>query len=210
MFGYRSPPMTNSRRPCPRPHARIALIAWALALAPGALDAQEIPPVAPLPEPSSAPTGVSPGGAFLRAVLVPGWGHASIGSYGRGGFYFLAEGITAYGLIKTRLRLGEARDRVDFREEVLRERAARDGLSEEELEALLDEDATLDDLGGLVNAREQQQEDWLAFGIFLLFLSGADAYVSAHLKDFPAPLQIDAVPAGGGRMDVSVGIRLPR
>ena len=31
---------------------------------------------------------VSPGGAFLRAVLVPGWGHVSIGANARAGAYF--------------------------------------------------------------------------------------------------------------------------
>lgn len=195
------------RRPL---RAGLVLLAGTLLGWPAPVAGQVAPP--PSAGQQNAPTegGVSPGGAFLRAVLVPGWGHASIGSYGRGGFYFLAEGVTAFGLIKTRLRLGEARDRVAFREGVLRSQAAADGLSEEELQDLLAEDPALEDLDALVDARKQQQEDWLAFGIFLLFLSGADAYVSAHLKDFPTPLDINAQPVGQGRMEFSVGLSLPR
>ena len=57
-------------------------------------------------------SNVSPGGAFLRAVIVPGWGHASIGSYTRGGFYFAAQAATVSTLLRTRVRIGTAQDRV--------------------------------------------------------------------------------------------------
>src|SRR6202008_2470310 len=32
-------------------------------------------------------TGITPGGACLRALLVPGWGHGATESYTRAGFY---------------------------------------------------------------------------------------------------------------------------
>jgi len=60
-----------------------------------------------------------------------------------------------------------------------------------------------------VASREDQQEDWAALGIFLLFFAGADAFVSAHLADFPTPITIDAAPLPGGRVEVSVGVALP-
>jgi len=43
----------------------------------------------------------SPGGAFLRSVLVPGWGQAASGSYGRAAFYFLAQAGNVWMAYKT-------------------------------------------------------------------------------------------------------------
>ena len=49
---------------------------------------------------------------------------------------------------------------------------------------------------GVVNSleleqiRRQQREDWFAFSIFFLLLCGADAFVAAHLADFPEPLVV--------------------
>ena len=155
--------------------------------------------------------GVTPGGAFLRAVLLPGWGHASIGSYHRGAFYFVVEGATAWTLLKTRRRYSEAEDRVRFQEALLRSDLEAQGVTDEaEILEALDADPTLEDLRNLQEARRQQREDWTAVGIFLLFLSGADAFVSAHLKDFPVPLELNAQPVGNGRMELSVGFSLPR
>jgi hypothetical protein len=154
--------------------------------------------------------GVSPSGAFLRAALLPGWGHSSIGSYTRGGFYFAAEVTTAWGLLRTNRRLAESRDRAAFREEAVRAQLARQGVTDPaEIEAALEADETLQDLGDLVASREDQQEDWAALGIFLLFLSGADAFVSAHLADFPAPIDIDAAPLPDGRLELRVSLGLP-
>jgi hypothetical protein len=73
---------------------------------------------------------------------------------------------------------------------------------------VLEGDRRLDNLRDLEDSRRQQREDWAALGIFLLLLSGADAYVSAHLQDFPAPIQIQAAPAGGARVEVGVRIEL--
>lgn len=184
------------------------LIAGFFAATPGA--GQEELTAVPVDSLGLGGPGVSPGGAFLRAVLLPGWGHASIGSYNRGAVYFAAEAATAFGLVKTRLRLSEARERLDLQRAFRRETLLRTGITDpEELAAALEEDEGLQELRGLVEARRQQQEDWAALGIFLLLLSGADAYVSAHLKDFPTPLELNAASAGGGRMELSVGVRLP-
>lgn len=159
---------------------------------------------APLP-----PLDISPGGAFLRAVLVPGWGHAAIGSYGRAGFYFMLETATAYTLVRTRLRLSEARDRASFRESAVLAGLAREGITDPvEIQSLLDQDPFLGQINDLVESREGQQEDLIAFGIFLLVLTGADAYVSAHLARFPAPIEVDAAPTDDGRFEfgLSVGV----
>jgi hypothetical protein len=184
-------------------------------LAPACLGAQERPvAVSAVPETLqdsiSGRVTISPKGAFLRAVLLPGWGHAAIGSFTRGGFYFAAEVTTGWGLLRTNRRLLEARDRVTFREDVIRAELAAIGVEDPtEVDAAFASDEVLEDLNDLVAAREDQQEDWAALGIFLLFLAGADAFVSAHLADFPTPIDLNAAPLPGGRVEFSVGLALP-
>jgi hypothetical protein len=164
-------------------------------------------PVAQMP---LRPLGVSPTGAFLRSALVPGWGHAAIGAYGRGGFYIALESVTAYTFLRTRRRLSEARERAAFREGTVRADLAREGITEpQEIEDRLSEDETLNSFQDLVDSREGQQEDLVAFGLFLIFLSGADAYVSAHLARFPAPIELQVSPVGSGRAEVAISIPLP-
>ena len=152
----------------------------------------------------------TPGGAFLRAVLLPGWGHASIGAHNRAGFYFALETASVYALIRTHKRLSEVTARASFREVLLRADLRAQGVTDPlEVEAALNDDAALADLRALTEARRDQQEDWVAFGLFLLFLSGADAYVSAHLRDFPTPLEFEGRPVEGGGFEVGVRVRLP-
>ena len=153
---------------------------------------------------------VSPGGAFLRAVLVPGWGHVSIGANARAGAYFAIESAVAYGIIRTRRRISEAASRSNFRELLLREDLTTKGITDpNQIENALESDATLADLKSLGESRSDQQEDLVAFGLFLLFLSGADAFVSAHLKDFPDPIAIEGGPTNDGRLEIGLKLRLP-
>ena len=153
---------------------------------------------------------VSPCGAFLRAVLVPGWGHVSIGANARAGAYFAIESAVAYGIIRTRRRISEAASRANFRELLLREDLTTKGITDpNQIENALESDATLADLKSLGESRGDQQEDLVAFGLFLLFLSGADAFVSAHLKDFPDPIAIEGGPTNDGRLEIGLKLRLP-
>ncbi len=179
-------------------------------LAPAVLAGQEVTKPAD-PDSTSLFIPVAPSTAFLRAVLVPGWGHASIGTYTRAGFYFALEATTVYGLLRTRKRLNEVAARAEFRENVLRDDLAAQGIVDfDEVESALDDDSTLEDMRDLEDSRRQQQEDWAALGIFLLMLSGADAYVSAHLQDLPAPIEFQAAPAGDGRVELGFRINLGR
>jgi len=142
---------------------------------------------------------------------VPGWGHASIGSYTRAGFYFTAETTTAWMLFRTVRRLHAARERVAFRDATVRQELAAQGVSDPtELTDALNADETLTDLKGLVDARSSQREDWIALGLFTLLLSGADAFVSAHLANFPTPITIEGQPVADGRFEVGVKVALPR
>ena len=165
--------------------------------------AQETVELPELDEPTT------PGGAFLRAVLLPGWGHASIGSYTRGGFYFAAETTAGFLLARTVRRLEIAKDARDLKEDRLRERLLADGSDPDSVAAQIDADPEVARSRRLVRSRRQQVEDWAALGLFMVFLSGADAFVSAHLRDFPEPipLSLEVEPIRSGA--VGVGISLP-
>lgn len=169
-------------------------------------------PEAPAPRDQEPPQGedhrgVTPRGAFIRSAIIPGWGHASVGAQGRGAFYFLAEAVSGFMLVKTHTRLSLARDRRSLRESVLTEKILASGVKDPAaVEELLLEDEVLEDLRGLEEARSEQREDWMALAIFFLFLGGADAYVSAHLSDFPGAVEIDGTPTGGMEVGVSIPV----
>ncbi len=53
-----------------------------------------------------------------------------------------------------------------------------------------------------LDAKRQEVQDWLVLWGFNHLFSGAEAFVAAHLRDFPKDLKLRAVPGG-------IGIRLP-
>jgi hypothetical protein len=53
-----------------------------------------------------------------------------------------------------------------------------------------------------LKSKRQEVQDWLVLWGFNHLFSGAEAFVAAHLRDFPADLKIHVVPGG-------VGFRLP-
>lgn len=152
---------------------------------------------------------VSPGGAFLRSLLVPGWGHAAVGSYTRGGFYFITSGGTVWMIYKTARFLGAARDRTEAVEELVESGLrARGVTSPDSIATALENDPRVGAARDLAEVRSQQREDWIAFGVFWLLLNGTDAFVSAHLADFPEPIEVETsgVPGEGGRIEVRVSV----
>ena len=46
--------------------------------------------------------------------------------------------------------------------------------------------------------KRQEVQDWLVLWVFNHLFSGAEAYVSGHLKDFPPDLKVRAFPGGIG------------
>lgn len=177
--------------------------------------AQAGPEQSPTPVQEADTAGVSPGGAFLRSLLVPGWGQAAVGAYPRGGFYFLTAGATGWMLAKTAHFLDAAEERRSLvRSQVLDELRRGGTIDPDSLTSLLEADERMEAAEDLVEVRSQQMEDWTAFGIFWLFLNAADAFVSAHLEDFPTPLGIEALPGGrpgapAARLKLSVPIGGP-
>lgn len=197
---------------------KIALLAAGLLLgAAGPATAQEPPP----PDSTQAAvteqladsvladsaTGISPAGAFLRGAIIPGWGHTTTGSMTRGAFYFSVEALAGWMVYKTQRRLGVARDQAAVWEELATAELAATGMTEpEQIDAALEQHEQVARFRGLVDAREEQREDWVAVAIFTLLLSGVDAFVSAHLNEFPEPLTIEGNPLGG---TVELAVRVP-
>ena len=56
-----------------------------------------------------------------------------------------------------------------------------------------------------VESHKQERQDWIALLVFNHLISGAEAFVSAHLYDFPASLQARPLPGGG----TGVGVTIP-
>ena len=58
------------------------------------------------------------------------------------------------------------------------------------------------------NDKRQEHEDWLVLLAFNHLFAGLEAYVSAHLADFPGDLRFQAVPGGvGASLNVPVRVR---
>lgn len=178
----------------------------------GAVSAQQEGGAPFRPDSISIPITISPGGAFIRSMLIPGWGQAAVGSYGRGSFYFVTEAVSVWMLLKTASRRSTARDGLEFqRAEAERHLRAQGMTNPDSIALLVSEDPAVLGAENLVDTRSQQFEDWAAFGLFMLLVGGADAFVSAHLSDFPVPLEVDlqgtpehgvevkfSLPLGGG------------
>ncbi len=61
---------------------------------------------------------------------------------------------------------------------------------------------------GRADDKRQEHEDWVVLLGFNHVLAGLEAYISAHLADFPGDLHLEAVPGGAGA-GVSLPVRLP-
>jgi len=64
---------------------------------------------------------------------------------------------------------------------------------------------------GSVSAKEKERQDWLVLLAFNHLFSAIEAYVSAHLWDFPPDLDIRSAPMPGGGVGagVTIPIRIP-
>ena len=197
--------------------AALVALTWAAGLHHTRAAGQEPPPPTGAPPPADSarePGGEtvderSPLGAMLRSLALPGWGHAYAGATTRGGVYLAFEAGSAYAVLRTRNRLAEANERIALRERGVRADLAELGITHSTyVEEVLAQDEAIADLRELRDERDQQVEDWLAFGGFMFLLGAADAYVSTHLRAVPSPvtLNVDATP--DGRVDVGFMVSL--
>ncbi|MGI9180224.1 MAG: DUF5683 domain-containing protein [Longimicrobiaceae bacterium] len=139
--------------------------------------------------PDTVPTVLarrSPRGAFVRSLLIPGWGQAWVGAPGRGGVYFAMEAGSLWMVYKSWQRLREAREQQAWLRETGRLQPTQES--------------------ALVQSREAQREDWLAVALFLVFFSGADAFVAAHLADFDEHIGVIPTSGGGLRLEARVPV----
>ena len=61
---------------------------------------------------------------------------------------------------------------------------------------------------GRADDKRREHEDWLVLLAFNHLFAGLEAYVSAHLSDFPADLKFQAVPGGvGAGVSIPIGVR---
>jgi hypothetical protein len=160
----------------------------------------------PQPDTTAADSArrMTPGKAFYRSLLVPGWGQASVGAHVRGGTFFALQTSSAYMMLKTMARLGEARQiedrRVAAASDSIRGLMARDTMLNRVFSdptvftAAIDSTASVRRARGLVRSRKSQRQDWVTYTIVFTLASGVDAFVAAHLADFPATIQ--AIPRG--------------
>lgn len=159
---------------------------------------------------------ISPRAAFIRSVVLPGWGQAPFEAYFRGSIYFAGWAGNWFMNFRNMYRLEDARERFDVRTEQVREGLVAAAPNPDSVRAQIDsfpdilttavrEDSLGNDLRKLVRAREQQREDWIAWSLFWLVASGVDAYVTAQLSDFPA----EVILRPGNERGVSIGLEVP-
>lgn len=151
---------------------------------------------------------ISPRSAFIRSLIIPGWGQASVGSNVRGGVFFGLQSTSAYMLLKTIGRVNQAKDLHGDRRRIVRdslEHAPQFAEDTTGLGAAITSHELVRDAKGLINARRQQRQDWVTYLIVFTLASGVDALVAAHLADFPDRIQVE--PVSDGR--IRVGMRVP-
>ena len=112
---------------------------------------------------------ISPSGAFLRSLVLPGWGQARLDRNVTAGVFVAFEGIAAtmYWKASWQLDYAYARDKY-------------------------------------VKSHTQERQDWLFLLLFNHLISAAEAYVSAHLYDFPGALKAQVMPDGRAAVGISV------
>jgi hypothetical protein len=190
----------------------VAALLVTAALAHGAA-AQDIP-VRPDTAAADTLSGPSPRSAFIRSLLVPGWGQASVESYTRGGVFFALQATSGYMLFRTIGRVHEARDREDRRVSIavdsLETLMAEDTAAARRLsdpvafQAAIDDDPDVAAARALVTSRRRHRQDWITYTLFFTMMSGVDAYVTAHLRGFPAELSGEPRPDGSFAFGLTV------
>ncbi len=141
----------------------------------------------------AAPAGprISPGGAFLQSLLLPGRGQITLGKRNASRFYIAVEALGIGMTIKSLKDLREAK------------RGAGDSTAIEFAVDSVTGDSTPTKFQpsrftpDRINARRTHVEDWVALILFNHLLSAADAYVTANLWDFPARVSVKARPSSG-------------
>ncbi len=198
-----APPSAARRRA-----ACLAALLLALAATPGASAAQQRDSVRAgvattrrdtavtlqLPQPP-----LSPRRAFLTSLLLPGYAQARLNRPTASAVFFGIEAASVMMLGKTLHDLRVAkRFRADsvplqYAVDATTGLVRRDENGAPVVQTWTRGRYTMD----LVRARRLQREDWVAVLLFNHLFAGADAFVSAHLWDLPAAVDVSATGRGG-------------
>ena len=140
---------------------------------------------------------VSPRRAFFSSLLLPGFGQASLDRPNAGALFVSVELGALVMARKTAYNLAYAKA---HRADSVVSRYALDANGQAVLDSLgrpvVAEYLPNRYAGNRVRSRRTQYEDWIALIIFNHLISGADAYVAAHLWDLPAQVAISATDRG--------------
>jgi hypothetical protein len=128
---------------------------------------------------------VAPLPAFFRSLVLPGWGQALLDRKFTGGLFLLWEGVTLGMTVKTAREVAFIRGTEETRQ--------------------IPEGATE---SFRLRAKKAEHQDWLVLLIFNHLFSGLEAFVSAHLWDFPGDLRVQAMPGDAGPRP-GLGLTIP-
>lgn len=168
----------------------------------------------PIPSAPESVPGPGPAGAMLRSIILPGWGQADYHAYFRGAVYYAGWAGSWFMNFKNFAKLDEIRQMRTIRRSMvldsLQAVAATDSTLASQLadpfqrDQLIGQDSLENDMRLVENSRKQQRQDWIALTIFWTLASGVDAFVTAHLADFPAIITTEPGTRGGVALRVEV------
>jgi len=138
---------------------------------------------------------VSPRRAFLSSLAMPGYGQAMLGRKRSGAMMLAFEAVSVVMIRETALGVREARR--NSADSVIVSWVDPNGLPAIRY-------ARTSFPAGLVRARKEQMEDWIAVLVANHLFSGADAFVAALLWDLPAELAVTS----SARSSTNVGLRV--
>ena len=151
--------------------------------------------------------GVSPAKALTRSLLLPGWGQFSVGAVKRGVFFAAAQGSSYYMLIRTNSRLNDAQAKLATQRALARDSIlAIEDVDTTRLEQRIDSVDAVVARQSLVNSRERHMQDWITYTLFFTLASGVDAFVAAHLADFPVAIDATRRTDGATQLEFSVPV----
>ena len=149
---------------------------------------------------------ISPRAAFVRSFFLPGYGQAGLERTMSAGVFALTEVIAVGMLRKSQRDLREARGAPVDSTVLSWQRDPSTGqlILNPETGQPIPAEYTISDITGRVRARKTHVEDWVAILIFNHLFAAADAYVAAHLWDFPARVGATITPEREARVSASI------
>ena len=144
------------------------------------------PPLPRPPVPDSLRPPVRPLPAFFRSLILPGWGQAILDRKLTGGLFLAWEGITLSMTLKAHHEVRFLRATESTR--------VPEGSTQE---------------SSRLRGKKAEREDWMVLLIFNHLFSGLEAYVGAHLWDFPGDVKVRAVPGASGGLQPAVMLSVP-